>query len=182
MPTTVTVPSDLNDILSRLDTLEGATQPTAQGSAAKIWHSNSGNSSELVSTLPAGAVKKVVYSIALPDLSPGDLVEAHATFEVTNPYSFNIMVGRQLRIANAASAVNGIELSEAATRNISPNMHHDHIQDFGTFVATTAMAGRFVNFVAYSGSSAYSAGDAAIVEQDYGRMFVKVYPAAMVSS
>lgn len=180
MPIALIEQSDLAPLIARLEALEGATQASTAGIAAKIWHANSGNSSELVTQLPEGAVKKVVFSIALPALAVGDLVEAHASFEVTNPYAFNIMVGRQLRIADAASAVNGIELSEAATRNISPNMHHDHIQDFGSYVVTDAMVGRFVNFIAYTGSTAYSSGDAAVVEQDYGRLFVKVYPAAMV--
>lgn len=138
-----------------------------------IWYGNSGNLSEKVTHLPLTNAKYVVYSIKLPNCAEGDLIKVRATFEVTNPYNYNIMVGRGFIIAKTATAVTGTEISEYATRNITPGMHHDHIQDFGSIRATAAMSGNYVNFVAYSGSSAAGSGHKAIVEQDYGRLEVE---------
>lgn len=180
MPITFPTQDDMADIVSRLEALEAGASPSTGASMPKIWMAGSGDNSELVTQLPKGAIHKVVYSIALPDLNAGDVIEAHATFEATNPYTYNMMVGRYLLLATSDSSVIGTEISEAATRNITPGMHHDHIQDFGTFLVTDAMSGMFVNFVAYCDAQAATSGHAAVVEQDYGRLFVKVYPAALV--
>lgn len=147
---------------------------------AFLWHANSGNAGELATSLPMipNATKRVIYSIPLPDLAVGDLVQAWATFEVTNPYQFNVMVGRSLLIGATADAITGTEISEPATRNITPGNHHDHIQDFGSYRAPIALTGKFLNLIAYAGSSQAVAGDEAVVEQDYGRLFVNIFDAA----
>lgn len=163
-------PVDLTDIHDRLAALEGR----------KIWWKNTGDFSEKRTTLPVNSTKHVIYSVALPDLKAGDLIDVRATFEITNPYSFNVMVGRQLILGDGHLSVTGSEISEAATRNITPGMHHDHIQDFGTYLVPSDMTGKHITVVAWSGSSAANSTHNVILEQDYGRLEVKVFPSSMI--
>lgn len=141
-----------------------------------IWFDNTGNQSERISELSLATDKKVVYSIPLPPLVEGDIIDAHATFEVTNDLGFNVMVGRQLVISSTPDGVSGIEVSEAATRNVTPNMHHDHIQDFGSAVWNRREGAYFLNLVAYAGASLHEDSAGALrVEQDYGRLSVTIF-------
>lgn len=174
------VPSqeDFNALLSRVEDLESGL-PAVGSVAPSIWHGNSGNSSELVDrlylTYTNGYLYKAIYTIPLPTLHPGDIVEMHGTFEITNPHKYNVMGARYLIIADNPTDTAGIPVSEAAGRNVTPGMHHDTHQDFGTYVVTQEMSGKHAVMVGYAASSAASSSNVVWVEQDYGRLFVKVY-------
>jgi len=175
MSVIVPTQTEFEALQARVSMLENLQMPLTP-TGPSIWHSNSGNGSELATQLNIHTVQKeVIYSVALPDLYGGDVVEAYGTFEVTNPYPYNIMVGRLIILADSPSATTGIELSEAATRNISPNMHHDHIQDFAQYKVPQDVSGKYVNLISYSAASRSVSTSRAKVEQDYGRLFVKVY-------
>lgn len=149
-----------------------------------IWHANSGNSSERVTFLPVPAIgtnyqTRVIFSIQLPTIAVGDLLEAHSSFEVTNNSSTqHVMVGRWMTLAPSSIATTGIDISEAAVRNVSKSsMHHDVVADHASYVATMELTGKYLNLVAYSGAELARYNDVITVEQDYGRMFVTIIDA-----
>ncbi len=140
-----------------------------------VWFDNTGSESERVSELAISMERRVVYTIQLPPLQEGDLIDARATFEVTNPTDFNVLVGRQLIISDTPDGISGIELSEAAARNVTPDMHHDHIQDFGSMVWEGESGTFHLNLVAHAGASSEEAvGETVTVEPDYGRLAVTI--------
>lgn len=145
-----------------------------------MWTNNSGNNSELVAQLPLvpASTRMVVFSLPLPDLAVGDVVQAFGSFGATNPELYNVMVGKYLVIASSAGATTGIEVSEASTRNITPDMHHDAVQSYGSYKVTSALINRFLNYIAYTAANPAQAGDYVAVEPDYGRLFVNVLRAA----
>lgn len=149
-----------------------------------IWHKNSGNKSELTNRLylsySSGYRFEALYTIPLPTLYPGDLVEMHGTFEVTNPHKYNVMCARYLVITDNPKDIHGIHVSEAAGRNVTRNMHHDVHQDFGTYKVTETMEGKHAVMVAYAASSRAGPTNVIWVEQDYGRMYAKVFRAGIL--
>lgn len=126
---------------------------------------------------------RVLYTVALPDLYAGDLVEARVTYQLTNPYPFNVMSARFLAISDHATNATLYThfVSRPAGRNITDNMHHDVIHDFGTFRVPSFMSGKHLVLIVYAASSASTSGQALQVNQNYGRLEVKVYPAAMIA-
>lgn len=181
MPAVVPTQEEYAALLSRVEALESL--PSGGGSGGPImWHKNSGDNSELVPHLylsyANGYRFEALYSIPLPDLHPGDLVDLRATFEVTNPHSYNCMCARYLIIADNPKDVTGIMVSEAAGRNVTPNMHHDVHHDFGTLKVTEEMTGKHAVCVAYAASTKAGPTNAIFVEQDYGRLEAKVIRAA----
>jgi hypothetical protein len=151
---------------------------------AFLWNRNSGNFGEKVAQLPLGTVgnvlRRVIYSMALPPVNVGDLIQAWATFEASNETPQNVMVGRYLTLTTGPGVTTGTDISEAATRNITPDMHHDHIQDFGSYRVSAARSGWWLNYIAYAGRNTVQPGEYVIVEQDYGRLMVNIYDAAVV--
>ena len=142
-----------------------------------IWHHNSGNMSEMVSSLPLTIPYqfRVLYSVALPDLKAGDLVEAYVTFEVSNNTTWNVvMCGRYISLADTISQTNGLRLSEAATMNVSLDMHHDIHHDFASWIVPNDMSGKRINAVIYAARTGEDGTQFLDVEQGYGRLFVKV--------
>lgn len=151
-----------------------------------VWHQNSGNNSEKVTSLPISGVQfptyHVVYSIQLPTIFAGDLIEAFATFEVTNPYpGLDIMICRVLRIGDAATSTTGTEISEEAGQNVPYSVHHGTYPDFGSIRGVPSMSEKYVNFIACANIYGH-AGKAVAVEQDYGRLIVKVTRAAALEN
>ncbi len=202
--TGVTVPSmeDYEALSARIDeagSIAGPAGPAgAPGPAGPagtitpfIWQKNTGNTSEQFSQMIiAGRINGVnqpiyfyaIYSIQLPEIFEGDLIEVDASFECTQDTGENVMVCRHIHICASATATSGgIEVSESACRNVTPGMHHDHIQDFGSIRGTPAMSNKFVNFIAYANHYELR-GHAVKIEPDYGRMTVKVTRAAAMEN
>jgi hypothetical protein len=148
---------------------------------AFLWHANSGNLSEKVSKLYLGfANAKVVFSLALPSLNAGDLIQAWASCEVTNDLKVNVMVARCLKLSTSPTGTFGTEISEGAARNITPGNHHDVIQDFGSYQMTSGSYPLFLNFVVWADRTGRLATDFVKVAQDYGRLMVNAFDAAAV--
>lgn len=173
---------DLLELEARISALENVLLPDPSDppeviAIPLVWHANSGDNSERRTNLPISGVPLpivcVVYSVQLPEIFDGDLIEAWGTFEVTNPYNYDMMVCRQLIIGDANNSTTGVEVSEPACRNVTPGMHHDHTQDFGSIRGTAAMSGKWVIMTGYANNYNVT-GHAAILEQDYGRLIVKV--------
>lgn len=174
-----TLTASLQSLAERVDALEAPVviDPGSVEELPLVWHANSGPSSELRQTLVISGLAQpyqhVVYSVRLPVIQAGDIIKAWATFEVTHEFAENVMVCRGLRICASATATAGTKISADSCRNVTPGMHHDSIQDFGSIVGTPGMSQMWLNFVAYANH--YELPGAAVrVEPDYGRLFVEV--------
>lgn len=184
LPIVLTI-DDLTPILERLDALEAASGPVG---GPFWWHENSGSSSELVTTIPITTgspyTRKVIFSIALPDLAAGDLIEAKASMQVTTSYNYNCMIGSLLILTDSATSTSGLvaDISEAAGENFDMAVHHKKVADFGSYRVTTPLIGKYVNFIAYAASTGALPGHALTVDLDYGRLIVDVIRAAALEN
>jgi len=138
---------------------------------------NSGNSGELVTSLPlsdgAPVNKRVVYCIDL--LTPpiaGEILHVTAEMEATNDLGYNVAMVSQLLLTDTATATSGYEISEANGFNITPDMHHGMTIRVGTLTVPAGSTRRFVVLVAWAESTAAQPGHALTIEQDYGRLSV----------
>lgn len=152
---------------------------TASSVKNSIEHYNSGNSSELVASLPITTSspyqKMVIYSIPIADLKINDIIQASCEFEVTNPYIYNVMIASQIILANNPGDVTGIEITEANGFNVDKNMHHGVVVKSGTLSCAANYPLKYVNVIGYSASTQAQANNTLIVEQDYGRLSVLVF-------
>jgi len=142
-----------------------------------IRYYNSGNSSEKITSLPITVsspyTKKVVYSVYVGDLVPGDIVLALTDFEATNDHSYNVMIASQIYLASSdLTTTIDAEISEASGFNITPNMHHGVVSRSGALAISDSLTSKYINVLAYAASSAASSGDTLTIEQDYGRLVV----------
>jgi hypothetical protein len=152
---------------------------TAGSVKNSMEHYNSGNSSELVASLPITTSspyqKKVIYSIPISDLKTNDILQAYCEFEVTNPYTYNVMIASQIVLANNPTDVTGIEITEANGFNVDQNMHHGVVVKTGTHACSANYAMKYVNVIGYSASTQALVNHTLTVEQDYGRLSVLVF-------
>lgn len=123
---------------------------------------------ELVAQLDIYKQTKVaVYSLQLPSLSIGNILSVTAQFEATNPYSYNVMLGRYLYLCDATHNVN---IVMPATTNITPNMHHLTVNIARNYKLTSNFVNPTLSLMAYSAASLASAGAQLKVEQGYGHL------------
>jgi len=124
---------------------------------------DTGDTSELLTTLPGDLVKRVVYSKDVGTLGVNDILLVSGEVEMTNDSGVPAGFGAQLILGSSASATSGTELDEGNTFNITPGMHHGtrvkgSIKNFSTGSSKT-----FVNFVVWTNQTL-------TVEQDNGRL------------
>lgn len=145
----------------------------------KPIHYNSGNASEKIAKLPVPVSanerhKRVIFSLAVPDLSSGDVLQVMSEFQVTNDLGFNVMCMTQIILADSEAAVSGTEITEANGRNVTPDAHHDSFPKVGSLTVTTTGT-RYVNVVAWCASSNATKGSSITVDADYGRLSILRY-------
>lgn len=154
---------------------------TPPPSGTRVDHWVTGNTSELVGSLPMNPSQfQVAYSLPCPDIRDGDVVVALAEFEVTNPYgrdpwdsTWNAMVTGWVILGDSPSSTTGIEVTENNGFNIDPNMHHGVLTKVGSVRPKgTDLGDKYVNVVLRAASSRAEPGDALILDQDYGRLTV----------
>lgn len=154
--------------------------------SAAFWHASVDKEryTDLPITKPPTCYEfRSVFSVELPELKAGDLIIAHATFEVTNPYDYVIMAGRFIVLGDSPDDTMNLRIGPAATRNILPAMHHDHKEQHASYVVREDMpAGKFVNLVTYTASMlVQDPSQIAVIEQGYGSLMVNVIRGAGVS-
>ncbi|MGN6535907.1 MAG: hypothetical protein ACTHKQ_09300 [Mesorhizobium sp.] len=158
----------------------------ANAGPVTIWHSS--DDAERNSDLPIVGPNrcneyKIVYSVRLPPLRVGDLIEAHADFEVTDPYSYVAMFGHFIVLGNSPDDVSGVRIGPAATRNMISGIHHDDYDQSASYVIKKAQKNKYVNVVAYSASMlAPDEKQVAKIEQGYGMLSVDVIRGAAISN
>lgn len=173
-----------------------APSPPASTPARGIWMGRTDFGDELITAIPLtkglnylnpytgglGYYHRILYTLPLPTLMPGDVVDARTTFELTNGLNFNVMACRFIVITDLPQDPFKVVkyLSRPAGRNVTTNMHHDIVHDFGTFKVEEEMEAMSVSVIVYAASFSAVTGHTLKVEQNYGRLEVKVYPAEMV--
>lgn len=139
---------------------------------------DSGDSSELVTTIPVtsgGAYqKRVVYSVPVGDLAPGDTLLVSSEMESTNNLGFNVMQCSTITVTDSPTATAGSDATETNCYNISPNMHHGVTPKVGSFAVTADMPDAHVNLVVYSAAYLATASSTLKIEPDYGRLVVTI--------
>lgn len=168
---------DLTALTARVDALE----------ARKIWYGETPTGGEQVLDMVAtgGAPYNfyVLYSLPLPDIKTGDLIEAHAQWACTNENANEYMIGCMLIIGDSAidnSTGGAKQLSRPRTENLTKVMHHMRLNEHGSRRATANMTGKFVNVLGYCGRVG-GAGATIRVEPNYGSVEVKVTPVEMLA-
>lgn len=118
------------------------------------------------------AEKRVIYSVLIPALNSGDIVHITSTFEVTNPYTYNAMIGSQIILANAPNEVTGTMIDPANSFNVTPDGHHGVVNKARTWKSPSSYINKYINVVAWSASVNALPGHLLIVEQQYGHLDV----------
>ncbi len=132
---------------------------------------DTGNSSELLTTLPGDDVKRVVYSIDVGSVNAGDILIVDAETEMTNDTGSPSRLTAQLILGASASATSGTELDENNNFYITPDMHHGVRVKASIKGFTSNSSSTFVNLVVWGSPGLLT------VEQDYGRLQVlKITP------
>jgi hypothetical protein len=148
----------------------------AKKSGDSLAHTNSGNSSELINSLPVTTgtpyIMKVIYSQQLNNIKINEVIQTMCEYEVTNDLGFNVMIGTVILLADSPTATTGIEITEANAFNVTPGMHHGVIVKVGSYDVTANYPSKYINVVGYAAGNAASSGDTIKVEQDYGRLSV----------
>src|SRR4051794_32905158 len=95
--------------LGVLGVAAAAQAPTTAQQRPRVDHYTTGPNAELVPAITR--VTRVpykfttLYSLKLPDLKAGDVVQAHGQFEVTNDLGFNVMIAHAMLVHRAESIV-----------------------------------------------------------------------------
>ncbi|HWA92223.1 MAG TPA: hypothetical protein VG889_19450 [Rhizomicrobium sp.] len=132
---------------------------------------DTGNNSELLTSLPGDDVKRVVFSVNVGSVNAGDILVVDAETEMTNDTGSPSRLTAQLILGSSASATTGTELDENNNFYITPDMHHGvrvkaSIKGFSSSSSST-----YVNLVVWGNPGTLT------VEQDYGRLQVlKITP------
>lgn len=142
-------------------------------------HYNSGNDSEKVSTLPVPIAadethKRVIFSLIVPELAAGDILQVMSEFQVTNDLGYNVMCMSQVILAENENAVVGREITEANGRNVTPAAHHDSFPKVGSLTVDTEGT-KYVNVVAWCAASNAEPGASVTIDADYGRLSIIRY-------
>lgn len=142
-------------------------------SGPSIAHANTGNFSELVTSLPVNpTAPTVVLSIPIGDTLTGDLFIASGEIQVTNNLGYNCMITGYLVLADAPDKTAGIEVTENNGTNVTPAQHHLTVPKVGTYQSNNNYGQRWLQFVCRAASTASQTGDTLTVDQDYGRLSI----------
>jgi hypothetical protein len=119
---------------------------------------------------------QLVFQEVLTDVKAGDMLVAHADWECTTPYAYNLMVVTYISATETADhLLNPMIISEMNGRNIDLNIHHEQTARIGTLIADKDYSQLYVNFVVYVASTQATSGNKLQVEQGYGRLTIHHY-------
>jgi hypothetical protein len=164
--------------------------PPAEGSPAplqqrpQVDHFTTGPNAELVPSITRVKQRPykvtTLYSLKLPDLKTGDVIQAHCQFEVTNDLGFNVMLAHAMLVHRKETVVmdgerpEGQIICEYAGENVTPDMHHAFRTLAGSFAAT-ADGDTWLSVLIYAASDSPKPGDILKVETGYGGLRAIVF-------
>lgn len=120
-----------------------------------------------------------------PDLGDGTVILATATFEVTNPYPFNVQCDRYIALGTSwGQNVEPTPLMPVTASNVTPNQHH--MRDTVTAVIDDAslakleltwanLAGQYLSLILAGAAISASAGQALVLEHGYGELIAMIF-------
>ena len=161
-----------------LGTAQAAGQPPRR-SYARPWveHYTTPTGAELVPAIRLAANPyryTTLYSLRLPDLSEGDVVQAHCQFEVTNDLGVRVMLAhamlfhrRETIVTHGPPPSKGWVISEYAGENVTPAMHHGFRTLVGSLEVPVDGDG-WLSVVIYGASLVGRRGGRLSVEKGYG--------------
>jgi hypothetical protein len=121
-----------------------------------------------------------LYSLKLPGLRKGNVVQAHCQLEVTNDLGFNVQLAhamlfhRKETIVTHGARPDGRILCEYAGENITPEMHHGFRSLIGS-LAVPDDGDAWVSVLIYAASDAAMPGATVRVEKGYGGLRAIVF-------
>jgi len=122
-----------------------------------------------------------LYSLKLPDLRTGDVVQAHAQFEATNDLGVPVMLAhamlfhpKETVVAHGAPPALGRIISEYAGENLTPAMHHGFRTLVGS-LAVPADGDAWVSVVVYAADLVGGTGSKLGLEKGYGGLRAIVF-------
>lgn len=118
--------------------------------------------------------KAVIYSVPVSQINPNDVLQITCEFEATNPYSYNVMIGSWIVLADSATATTGTLLDPANAYNITPGNHHGVITKARNWMSQSSYANKYVNVVGWAASVNSSPGQNLAIEQSYGHLDVLI--------
>jgi hypothetical protein len=132
---------------------------------------DTGNNSELLTSLPGDDVKRVVFSLDVGTINANDILVVDAETEMTNDTGSPSRLTAQLILGSSASATSGTELDENNNFYITPDMHHGVRVKASVKGFPSGSTSSYVNLVVWGSPGTLT------VEQDYGRLQVlKISP------
>ncbi len=139
---------------------------------------------ELIGDIPISGRSyryNTLYALELIALRKGDVVQAHAQFEVSNPYNFTVMLAhamlvhpRKTIVRNDPKQSSDQRLSEYAGENIMPEMRNGFRTLMGSF-AVTEDGDAWISVVVYAAITWSLPGLKLIVNKGYGGLRAVVY-------
>jgi len=118
---------------------------------------------------------KVVYSVLIPVIYIGDILKITSTFEVTNPYTYNAMIGSYILLGTSATDTTSTNIIDPANAwNVTPAMHHGVVTKSRQWIATADYTNAYINVIGYGASVNAASGDAFVLEQGYGHLDVVI--------
>ena len=151
----------------------------------RVDHYATPANSELIANLALGTERRyrfcTLYILRIPDLRKGDVVQAHAQFEITNDLGVSVSVAHSMLVHSKKTVVKDDpnqskdrRLCEYAGECITPEMHHGFRTLMGSFQAA-ADGDAWVSVIIYSVGSERMAGRTLTVEKNYGGLRAIVF-------
>jgi hypothetical protein len=168
--------------------LAGATRgrsqaPDGQG-RLRIDHYSNPAGGELIADIPVTGSSyrySTLYALELIALRKGDVVQAHAQFEVTNPFDFPVMLAHAMLLHPKKTIVRDDpkkpreqRLCEYATENVTPGMRTGFRSLMGSFAAAED-GDAWVSVVVYAAITWNLPGLKLTVQKGYGGLRAVVY-------
>jgi hypothetical protein len=151
----------------------------------RVDHFATPEDSELIAKLAVSSQKKyrfcTLYILKVPDLRKGDVVQAHAQFEVTNDLGVPVQVAHAMLLHAKKTVVKDsptqskdTRLCEYAGEFLTPEMHHGFRTLMGSFQADVD-GDAWVSVVIYAVAPDELAGRTLTVEKNYGGLRAIVF-------
>lgn len=116
--------------------------------------------------------KQVIYSVPINQINMNDVVQITGSFEATNPYSYNVMIGSWIILGDSSKSTSGVLIDCANSFNITPNMHHGIVAKARNWQASSTYYNKYVNLVGWAASVDSLNGHSLKIEQQYGHLDV----------
>ena len=150
----------------------------------RVDHYSGPAGGELIGDIPVSGSSYryyTLYALELIALRKGDVVQAHAQFEVSNPYDFTVMLAhtmllhpRKTIVRNDPQQSRDQRLSEYAGENVTPGMRNGFRSLIGSF-AVAEDGDAWISVVVYAAISWSLPGLKLIVNKGYGGLRAVVY-------